>query len=335
VAATPQPSRRAEALRLSEELLEDIELARLPPADIARKASRLARLLDDADAMAWLRREVGGFERADDKTLTAEAFDAARRSNRVSIDKDGVERASSLLLGQLQTTIDGALAQIQAAADPPVSIQSANPNQWVSAPGGNTTERGAVRNYAGELKATLDKVVGAIHDYVAARYQELRFGASVESAFEVVRSDVDERIADLVPDALPRLSAAFENATSDNPEDWASAASTCRRLLKAAADALRPPGDAVDGRVMTEDAYINRLVDWIVSQAASETAADMMVSDLEYLGRRLDAVQGAGNKGAHADVDRVDASRFVAGTYLLLGDVLRLRAETAAQPVGG
>lgn len=88
------------------------------------------------------------------------------------------------------------------------------------------------------------------YDYVAARYQELRFGAAVETAFEVVRREVDATIGDLVPDALPKLSAALESATSSNPEHWANAASTCRRLLKAAADVLRPPGPPVHGRQM-------------------------------------------------------------------------------------
>lgn len=326
MAMTGSTSRRAAAFALAEDLLADIELSRIPPMDVARKASRLARLLDDEGAASWLRREVGGFEQADSNTLTAEAFEAARRPNRVSRSADGSEKANTLSLGQLQTTRGATLTQIQSATDPDVSISSANPNQWVAAPaGGNRRERALARNYAGNLQAVLDKVIGAIHAYVESRYRELRFGASVEGAFEVVRSEVDARIAELVPNALPKLSAAFENATSDNPEDWASAAATCRRLLKAAADALRPPGDPVNGRQMTDDAYINRLVNWIVNQAESNTAAEMISADLEFLGRRLDAVAGAGHKGAHAEVDRVDAARFVAGTYLALGDVLQLR----------
>jgi hypothetical protein len=160
----------------------------------------------------------------------------------------------------------------------------------------------------------------AIRSFDSARLYRLHF--------EVVRAQVDAQLAQLVPGALPKLAAAFENVTSANPEDWASAAATCRRLLKAAADALRPPGEPVNGREMTDVRYINRLVDWITKQAQSEAAADMIASDLEHLGRRLDAVNIAGHKGAHAEVDRLDASRFVAGTYLLLGDILRLQADS-------
>ncbi len=323
----PVATRRQEALWLSDELLADIELSRLPPADVARKTFRLSRLLDDADAMAWLRCEIGGFASTGTvltgTALTPEAWAAAVRSNRVYVDQlDGKPKANTNLLGQLQTSIDGALRQIQAAADPPVSLSSSNPYQRLEAGKGNTTERGAVRNYAGEQQAVLDKVLGAIHAYVTERHQELRFGAAAETAFEVVRATVDARIGERVPAAPGMLAAAFENAASDEPEHWAGTAATCRRLLKAAADALRPPGPDVNGRKMTDAAYVNRLVDWIVVQCESDTASDFIVADLEYLGRRLDAVDDAGHKGAHASVSRLDAARFLTGTYLALGDVL-------------
>ena len=195
-----------------------------------------------------------------------------------------------------------------------------------------TQQRGELRAAMTLRKALLDTVLGSIHAYAGERYQELRFGAAVETAFEVVRVDVDARVTRLIPDGLPMLTAAFENAVSDQPEHWANAASTCRRLLKLAADAVRPagPDKALPGgkRVLMGDGnYINRLVDWIVTSAESETAANMITADLEYLGRRLDApaADGAGHKGAHDRVDRFEASRFITGTYLVLGDVLRLR----------
>lgn len=133
-----------------------------------------------------------------------------------------------------------------------------------------------------------------------------------------------------MPDGPQKLAAAFENAASENPEHWANAASTCRRLLKATADALRPPGEPVNGREMSDEHYINRLVDWIVNQTESETAADVVTVELEYLGRRLDASNNAGHKGAHTEVTRFDASRFLTGTYLSLGDVLRLAPDEPA-----
>jgi AbiTii len=307
-----ESSRRQAALALAEELLSDIELGELPPVALVRKTSRLARLLDDEDALVWLRYETSGYS---PEALDGDAWAAAERSNRIMLRDDGTPGSYNSSVGQLQANVQVGLAQIAASATT-----------------GNVIERNTVRGFVGLYQGLLDRVIGALYDYVAARYQELRFGAAVETAFEVVRREVDATIGDLVPDALPKLSAALESATSSNPEHWANAASTCRRLLKAAADVLRPPGPPVHGRQMGDAQYINRLVDWIVDQAESETVAAMIRSDLEYLGQRLDAVQGAGSKGAHAEVDRFAASRFITGTYLLLGDILRLSGSS--KPAG-
>ncbi|WP_405099943.1 hypothetical protein [Micromonospora sp. NBC_01412] len=228
--------------------------------------------------------------------------------------------------------IEAGMAQISAAADRPVSISSANPNQYLAVPRGSTAERSGVRSYVAKLKGVHDRVSGAIHQWVLARHYELRFGAAVESAFAIVRSQVDGDISRVVPGAVKALSAAFENAASDNPEQWANAAAACRRLIKAVADALRPPGPPVGKREMTDEKYINRLADWILSRpTVGETQRDVIVSDLEFLGRRLAAFTDAGNKGVHAEVTKFEASRYITGTYLLLGDVLSLHAEG---PVG-
>jgi hypothetical protein len=120
------------------------------------------------------------------------------------------------------------------------------------------------------------------------------------------------------------LSAALENAVSDNSEHWAGAAATCRRLIKAVADSLRPPGDDVAGRKMGDEQYIDRLVEWVQRHSDSETTTNLVAADIEYLGQRLDAVTRAGHKGAHSAVTRAEASRYISGTYLLLGDVLAL-----------
>jgi hypothetical protein len=323
-------------LTLAEQLLTEIELSAVGPADIARKASRLARLIDDAEAMKWLHFEVSGYP----KPLSEGAETAAIRSNRLVRNPkagsfgDGPSYWTQTL-GELAATIDAAKAQLSAATDAPVSVSSSNPHQHVFAPKGNTQERSAVRNYIASQQAILDNIIGALHAYAAERYQELRFGSAVESAFEVVRREVDLSIGELVPDALPMLSAAFENATSDNPEHWSNAAGTCRRLLKAVADELRPPGPDVNGRKMGDGNYINRLVDWIVQNSQSETATKIITTDLDYLGKRLDAADEAGQKGAHAVVDRFDASRFITGTYLVLGDVLRLTPIQASAAASG
>ena len=315
-------TRRSEALHLAEELLSDIEYTKIGPSDIAKKASRLARLIDDAEAMTWLRYEIGGYRGKSRGLMSADEVVAAERSRRfVGLDEDGTTRSYKVeSIGEMQAHIESANASLAALSGAPSSgelallVENSRRDQRYAAWARIANERGH-----------LDGVLGAIHDYVAERYQELRFGSTVESAFEAVRAEVDAAIAELVPNALPRLSAAFENTSSSSPEHWANAASTCRRLLKEVADAIRPPGPDVQGRKMGDEQYINRLIDWIAQRPASKTLTGVVAADLEHLGVRLDAVADAGHKGAHVDVSRFDASRFLVGTYLLLGDILRLR----------
>jgi hypothetical protein len=335
-----RPSRRQEALALAEQLLGEIELSQILPIEIARRTYRLARLLEDRDAVAWLGYEVNGYKLLQpSNTFDREGWEAALRSNRDSFDTEGKHTASASSLGELQADVEAAKIQLAAAADRPVSVQSANPNQIVHPPANNGLERAGIRIYLTGRQALIDKVVGSMHSYVVERYDELRFGSAVESAFDLVREDVDARIAELIPEAPGMLAAAFESAASENPEHWSSAAAGCRRLLKAAADALRPPSEPKNGRPMTDSHYINRLVDWIVDRSPSDTDAALTTAELEHLGARLDAVDGAGQKGAHDSVERSEAARFLTGTYLLLGDVLRLAREGATEqattgPVG-
>jgi hypothetical protein len=315
-------TRRGEALVLADELLSDIELARIDPVAVARKAGRLARLLDDADAMRWLAYETTGYPSG---ALDEHSAYAAVRSSRIEDGADG-PLVTLVPLGQFAAEIEAATLELGSDGGGVSSSEYA-----VIVERENAKRRENTRNLIATRRKVLDRVVGAIHTYVAERHQELRFGSAVETAFNVVRQEVDKAIAELVPDALPMISAAFENASSDKEEHWQNAASTCRRLLMTAADRLRPPGPDVDSRKMGSNNYVNRLVDWIVQQGTGETASAMIASDLQYLGLRLDAADGAGQKGAHVGekrVSRSEASRFVTGTYLALGDILRIRRQS-------
>jgi hypothetical protein len=313
---SPRLSRREEALVLSEELLADIELDRIDPMALVRRTSRLARLLDDAPAMQWLSYEITGYPT---NGLDTDAWSAATRSCRTYQTDDG-PKANTQMLGAIYANLDAAKVDLIAGTGDTSDSQYA-----VVVENNKAARRAGLRGAITEARSVLDRVIGAIHGYVAERHAELRFGSAVETAFGVVRERVDAKIANLVPDGLPMISAAFENASSQNPEHWQSAAGTCRRLLMTAADRLRAPGPDIDGQKMGRGNYVNRLVDWISSQAESETAEKMIVADLQYLGPRLDAADAAGQKGAHdgpASVTRAQASRFVTGTYLVLGDIL-------------
>lgn len=158
---TSQESRRAEALRLAENLLSEIELSAITPSDIARKASRLARLTDDTEAMRWLRYETTGYP----GPLDADATAAAVRSNREVPPQDLPDGKEGPMYqtgsaGQIATVIEAGKARLPACSNP--------------------SERNGTIKLIQTQQGYLDAVVGSIHNYVAERYQELRFGAAIE-----------------------------------------------------------------------------------------------------------------------------------------------------------
>jgi len=286
-------TRREEALELTQDILSDVEGALIPPRQIALKAQRLATLLDDSLALEWLRAETTGYK-------GLEAFDAieiAEIVGRINTLSDSTNSFTFASLTRLARYVEECYRR---------------------------------EDQENELLATdlIDAVTARIHRFASEKYLELRFGNAAETAFERVRAQVDAQIARLAPEAALKFAAAFEGADSDDSERWAQSVTTCRRLIKAVADRLQPAGPPINNREMTDPKYINRLAVWIEARETSKTRRTVAQADLESLGKRIYAFDKAGSKGVHAEVDQDEATRFITGTYLLMGDILALDPET-------
>lgn len=69
----------AEAKALAEDILADLELNRIPLANIAMKCARLARLTGNELALRWLQAEIGGYTSPIDQDLLRVALGNGRR----------------------------------------------------------------------------------------------------------------------------------------------------------------------------------------------------------------------------------------------------------------
>lgn len=330
----------AEAGALAAEIVRNIELTELPLANIALKATRLARLLNEWEYHATLQYEVSGYPYPSAENGKA-VWIAARRANReyritptetnkagVSIYLDSIE--------SLEATIKRAESALLAAQDSPVSVSSANPNQRVYAGAGNRFERETIRN---EAKTAAQRVAARrafVYEYALSKHLELRYSEAADDIFSRVRERVDNGIGVVVPRAVEQFNSVYGNLRSVNPENWANAVHSCRRILQALADALFPATEVtrikrrgakqIEVKLGT-DFYINRLVAFAEDRSDSEKFAGIVGSDLGYLGDRLDSIFEAAQKGSHASVTRAEADRYVVATYLVVGDLLTLRAD--------
>lgn len=327
----------AEALALAEDLLRNIELNELPLANITLKASRLARLLGDFKFHQIFTYEVSGYPGTPDglpKDVYEFAVFAGReflQKNLKTNENDKYVYMTSIEELELQTKI--APTALSAAKDPSVSISSANPNQTVWNPQGNQKERQQIISNTALANKRLSNRRTFVHKYVLDKYYELKFSGIADDVFTRIRRRVDGRISDAIPESIKKFSSVYENLQSENTEDWSNAVHSCRRILQDLADSVCPAQDNivknVKGKAVTikldTDNYINRIIHFIESKADSERFRDIVGSNLHFVGNRLDGVFKAAQKGSHTTiVKKEEADRYVAYTYMLIGDILSL-----------
>ena len=105
------------------------------------------------------------------------------------------------------------------------------------------------------------------------------------------------------------------------------------------ADSVYPPTKnkviCSDGqeRILGKDQYKNRLWQY-VSENYKGTSSQVIRDELDYLCNRIDSLYELSCKGIHSSVDRFEANQCVIYTYLLIGDILRIRSKNTLQDRG-
>jgi hypothetical protein len=334
------PNRQAleEALSLSEDLLRNIELSELPLANIALKASRLARLLNEYQFQKIMEFEASGYP----GTPTGVPFDVfklAVMAGRGFSEKDlGSGEIKEYIykssIEELEHDKKIAVVSLDAARDRDVSLSSSNPYQHVSVPIGNFLERKNIREAASIASNRLSSRRSFIYSYALSKHHELKYSGIAEDIFSRTRNRVTSAIGELVPESVQKLSAVHDNLRSENPEDWSNAVHSCRRILQDLADAIFPSQEDriinSGGKQKTiklgKDNYINRLITFVEDNSTSKRYQHIVGSHLGFLGDRLDSVFQAAQKGSHDTiVTKEEADRYVVYTYLIVGDILSLR----------
>lgn len=332
----------ADALELSETLLRAIELSQLPLTNIALMASRLARLLNDFDHQQIFAYETGGYP-FQATGITPEVWRLAELAGRTyqKKDKDQVKTyAHTDSIEQMESSLESSKLGIDAARDPNVSLSSANPSQYIGTGGGNLLERNRLHSKVMELSGRLSSRRSFIYTYVLQKNLELKFSGIAGDSFSRIRHNADSLIGAAIPSTAQKFSAIYENLKSDNPEDWSNAVHSCRRVLQDLADHLFPATDSPRIKMMGSkevevklgvDNYINRLACYAEDNSTSERFKAIVGSQLSYLGDRLDALFQAAQKGSHSVISsREEADRYVVYTYMLVSDLLQLKADSPA-----
>ena len=327
-------NRIKECTELSCEILKNFELSEIPVGNIILKCLRLCRLLGDQQGILLFTFESSGYPHGTDGKYTLEAERIAVLAHRGFQQYDYttkrfVSYISYALISDIESGIETLRIKLLAAADPNISLTSANPNQYLFSPNGNSEERSRITSQIQQKSQILAQVKGALYNYVLTIYNKLVYGNIIEDIFTESRMKVNEKLGEYCPKSIEKFVSVYENLSSDNPEDYANAVHSCRRILVDLADALYPPSDTpiqINGKSIKvgADQYINRLIQYINSKSGSKTYNDVVGSDLSSIGIRLDAINDAVCKGTHIDVTKDEAQRYIIHTYFLISDIVSL-----------
>ena len=323
--------RLKECTNLSAEILKNIELSEIPLTNIILKGLRLCRLMNDTDGVLLFSFESSCYPEDDDGNMTEDAWRISKIAGRRYFkkeDKKKTECANLTLVSQLEQNIETGKMRIQAAHDPTSYSGDITPLAIAHTKGGQ--ERLAIANDIASQTKWIGKISGKLYDYVLNIYNRLQYGNIMEDIFTESRISTNEKLMELCPDSIRKFISVYENMDSDNPEDWANAIHSCRRILNDFADSIYPPSDdpitLENGKTVKigKDQYINRLVQFIAGKSDSKTYSSVVGADLQSIGKRLDAINNAVCKGTHTDITKDEASRYLIHTYILIGDIIHL-----------
>lgn len=189
-----------------------------------------------------------------------------------------------------------------------------------------------------ELEQVIERVRQSTYDTLVETERDLESGQRRPNVFERGRQYVETSLAKRAPDALRIFRSAEESIDVAGPEDLVHALTSCRRMIKALADALFPAtGEVVVGgdgreRVMSDEAYRNRLLQFASDRISGTSHRGLTTEALRSLGSRLERLNELSSKGVHADVSHAEAESCVMWTYLTAADFLRIADGTS--PLG-
>jgi len=333
-------SRIDEARKVARELLDSLETSQSPIETSLMKAKRLARLMRDTDAQAWLDLEARGypenFHFAQIGTCQKYAIAGGR------ITTDGKYYFISLPELEAKRKADEAhidALRLSRPADTKAKdfIEMRATRELLSTQVQLQAEQKKAFAHSQGLFASLKS---ALHNYATDIYLAIELGDVAQDIFEEAREDVDSFVRAYCPKAAEQLIAINERLREDLSESRSVALTSCRRLLMSVADSLFPaqsePWKDAKGKLrkVGPDEYKNRLVAYIENRISSDSSFSIIATEIEHLAARLDAVYEKASKGVHADVSRDEARLAVIQTYLFIGEVVRLSKVAESKGAG-
>jgi hypothetical protein len=310
-----------------------------------RAALRVAILRRDYDAQIWLTRELEGFgaerDRSEDRYLRAKLTALVGEAEARAMHKHSLELAIARrrISGKDDQVVGHGVVELETLHRSAVALYNEpipaglTPLDTGVAVQRQQREKASVFQGMIEQESILGRIQDAAYRYLLKVESELLDGIPTPDVISRGQEFVKSRLAVIAPDALASLESAQARVLAGDSEALSQAATSCRRTIKALADALYAPGEAVIGddgveRSMDDEHYRNRLIEFVRTRRGKSTHAAVLATNLTDLGSRLKALDDLASKGVHSELSGDQAESCLAWTYMLAADLLRIEAET-------
>lgn len=339
-------------LDLVKEALNDVESANASLSSIIRKCIRICKLRNDYINLCWLNWEMTNINKKsfnkiiqeilphfskDDFELIKKEFALAWIQERkmVAVGPDleiQNDQICSLSVGEIELGIESNRRTAEESFPPkglhPLDLyfeeESKGKTRFIS----NTLADGGEK--------ILERIRQRVHGFLSETERQILFGQVNADIFDENRQFVDLRLGKLCPDAISQFASVYKRMQDKDPESYAQAATSCRRIIKSLADALYPPlnksircADNKD-RTLSDDKYISRLHQYIHEQTIHSSSSALLLADVDLICNKIEQLYRLTCKGAHSKISEFEIKQIVIQTYLMAGDILRISENQSA-----
>ena len=325
---------KKEALRLIEETLNELESSKGSVLTAIQKLSRVALILDNQDVYIWCQIQLG------DTKYTTSLKEYIQGTLKYQKEKttDSLELIKNIMDELIKLNLK---SEIHYTTEELNIKHDSNGGGYENIGFIEETYNDLIRmkqgNSGGYYKSHLNTHINYIkkrtHTFTSKLYNEIKFSGTVSNSFDILKNAVDDRLIDLDPKISEQLMLAFKSVSSNNKEEWSQALTSCRRLLEGLADKLLPASEEkVNGRVLKQGQYVNRLWAFMDKSIESDSNKALAKAHVDFLGSWLEKVNKLANKGVHAELNQLEAVKAVFHTYLVIADILEYLDKNESKP---
>ncbi|MBO5452601.1 MAG: hypothetical protein J6A69_01365 [Clostridia bacterium] len=327
------------ALEACDKVLEGFELGTIAVSSALLLCMRIARLLNDFEAIEWLTYENSGYPRKADGHIEHEAWEIAYKNGRGSYNDKKEKIIFTELASELEKRIETQSKAINNFTTEGVSTAGEHAH-WAmdSLTRSVTSSTGVLLKQVSENETKLSKLKSQYYDYALKKQIELTFGNVTADVFSQYRESVDNHFSKISTSALLKLQAIEDKLNSDNPEMFSQALMTCRRLFENISKELfdkyfpnysektykTKSGKDID---VSGDHYLNKLSAVIENLTDRSMSKSLIGSNIVYLIDRIEYLSNLQSKGVHNEITKRDAMQCIIHTYVCIGDILSLQEE--------